>query len=282
MAVDRERVAALVRELLEAIGEDPERPGLRLTPGRVADAYAEFFAGVGAGCRRPARAHDLGRARAGARDAAVGRGHAARHRASAPSASITCCRSADAPTSPTSPASRSSGSARCRRSSRSSRRARRCRSASASRSPTRSRHPSTPAACWWCSTPSHECVTMRGDRQPRCLDRHDRRARRTRRAGRARGADRADRGDHADDDAHHGDRQRDPRLVQRRRAVRRPRRRHRARSAAARGGRASARRRRRVDAPGRRARRRRASSRSACCPSSGRSPRRAPSSASTR
>ncbi|WP_127473838.1 GTP cyclohydrolase I [Microbacterium sulfonylureivorans] len=47
MAVDRERVAALVRELLEAIGEDPDRPGLRLTPGRVADAYGEFFAGVG-------------------------------------------------------------------------------------------------------------------------------------------------------------------------------------------------------------------------------------------
>ena len=47
MAVDRERVAALVRELLEAIGEDPDRPGLRMTPGRVADAYAEFFSGVG-------------------------------------------------------------------------------------------------------------------------------------------------------------------------------------------------------------------------------------------
>ena len=48
MAVDRVRVAALVRELLDAIGEDPDRPGLRLTPQRVADAYAEFFAGVGA------------------------------------------------------------------------------------------------------------------------------------------------------------------------------------------------------------------------------------------
>ncbi|MHC3000175.1 GTP cyclohydrolase I [Microbacterium sp. HJ5] len=47
MAVDRERVAALVRELLEAIGEDPDRPGLKLTPERVADAYSEFFAGVG-------------------------------------------------------------------------------------------------------------------------------------------------------------------------------------------------------------------------------------------
>ena len=71
MAVDRERVAALVRELLEAIGEDPDRPGLRLTPGRVADAYAEFFAGVGEDAAAPARAHDLGGARPGARDAAV-------------------------------------------------------------------------------------------------------------------------------------------------------------------------------------------------------------------
>lgn len=47
MPVDRERVAALTRELLVAIGEDPDRPGLRQTPERVADAYAEFFAGVG-------------------------------------------------------------------------------------------------------------------------------------------------------------------------------------------------------------------------------------------
>ncbi|WP_194397244.1 GTP cyclohydrolase I [Microbacterium atlanticum] len=53
MAVDRERVAALVRELLEAIGEDPERPGLKLTPTRVADAYAEFFAGVGQDASAP-------------------------------------------------------------------------------------------------------------------------------------------------------------------------------------------------------------------------------------
>ncbi|GAA5091910.1 GTP cyclohydrolase I FolE [Microbacterium yannicii] len=53
MAVDRERIAALVRELLEAIGEDPERPGLRQTPERVADAYAEFFAGVGEDAAAP-------------------------------------------------------------------------------------------------------------------------------------------------------------------------------------------------------------------------------------
>ena len=53
MAVDRERVAALVRELLAAIGEDPDRPGLRLTPERVADAYGEFFAGVGTDAGAP-------------------------------------------------------------------------------------------------------------------------------------------------------------------------------------------------------------------------------------
>lgn len=53
MVVDRERVAALVRELLEAIGEDPERPGLKQTPERVADAYGEFFAGVGEDAAEP-------------------------------------------------------------------------------------------------------------------------------------------------------------------------------------------------------------------------------------
>jgi GTP cyclohydrolase I len=53
VAVDRERIAALVRELLEAIGEDPERPGLRQTPERVADAYSEFFAGVGEDAAAP-------------------------------------------------------------------------------------------------------------------------------------------------------------------------------------------------------------------------------------
>lgn len=53
MAVDRDRVAALVHELLEAIGEDPDRPGLRQTPQRVADAYAEFFSGVGEDAAAP-------------------------------------------------------------------------------------------------------------------------------------------------------------------------------------------------------------------------------------
>lgn len=53
MPVDRERVAAAVREILVAIGEDPARPGLKATPQRVADAYAEFFAGVGEDAAAP-------------------------------------------------------------------------------------------------------------------------------------------------------------------------------------------------------------------------------------
>lgn len=45
--IDRQRVAAAVRELLGAIGQDPDSEELADTPARVADAYAEFFAGVG-------------------------------------------------------------------------------------------------------------------------------------------------------------------------------------------------------------------------------------------
>ena len=44
--VDRARVQRLVRELLEAIGEDPERDGLVETPRRVADMYVELFEGI--------------------------------------------------------------------------------------------------------------------------------------------------------------------------------------------------------------------------------------------
>ncbi|MFQ4147979.1 GTP cyclohydrolase I FolE [Arthrobacter sp. LAPM80] len=40
------RIEAAVREILLAIGEDPERSGLRETPKRVAKAYREVFAGL--------------------------------------------------------------------------------------------------------------------------------------------------------------------------------------------------------------------------------------------
>lgn len=44
--IDQPRIVAAVREILEAIGEDPDRDGLLDTPKRVAKAYAEFFAGL--------------------------------------------------------------------------------------------------------------------------------------------------------------------------------------------------------------------------------------------
>jgi GTP cyclohydrolase I len=44
--VDLPRIAAAVREILAAIGEDPDRDGLLDTPQRVARMYAEVFAGL--------------------------------------------------------------------------------------------------------------------------------------------------------------------------------------------------------------------------------------------
>jgi len=46
VSVDVERVERLVRELLEAIGEDPGRDGLLATPRRVAAMYEELFSGL--------------------------------------------------------------------------------------------------------------------------------------------------------------------------------------------------------------------------------------------
>lgn len=45
--IDIPRIEAAVAEILAAIGEDVERPGLATTPQRIAAAYADFFAGVG-------------------------------------------------------------------------------------------------------------------------------------------------------------------------------------------------------------------------------------------
>jgi GTP cyclohydrolase I len=49
---DRARIEAAVRELLLAIGEDPEREGLQETPARVARMYAEMFSGLHADPRQ--------------------------------------------------------------------------------------------------------------------------------------------------------------------------------------------------------------------------------------
>jgi len=44
--VDQARIARAVREILAAVGEDPDREGLRDTPQRVARMYAELFSGL--------------------------------------------------------------------------------------------------------------------------------------------------------------------------------------------------------------------------------------------
>jgi GTP cyclohydrolase I len=44
--IDHARIEAAVREILLAVGEDPDREGLEETPARVARMYAELFAGL--------------------------------------------------------------------------------------------------------------------------------------------------------------------------------------------------------------------------------------------
>lgn len=45
-AIDHARIERAVREILLAVGEDPDREGLRETPARVARMYAEMFSGL--------------------------------------------------------------------------------------------------------------------------------------------------------------------------------------------------------------------------------------------
>ena len=44
--MDKEKIKKSIKDIIEAIGEDPEREGLRDTPGRVADMYEEIFDGI--------------------------------------------------------------------------------------------------------------------------------------------------------------------------------------------------------------------------------------------
>lgn len=50
--VDKERIKNAVREILLAVGENPDREGLKDTPSRVARMYEELFNGLGADPRR--------------------------------------------------------------------------------------------------------------------------------------------------------------------------------------------------------------------------------------
>ena len=44
--IDQERIAAAVREIIAAVGEDADREGLEDTPRRIAKLYAEMFSGI--------------------------------------------------------------------------------------------------------------------------------------------------------------------------------------------------------------------------------------------
>jgi len=46
--VDRDKIETGVRLILEGVGEDPDRAGLKETPRRVADMYGDIFSGIGA------------------------------------------------------------------------------------------------------------------------------------------------------------------------------------------------------------------------------------------
>ncbi|BCV20240.1 GTP cyclohydrolase I FolE [Moorella sp. Hama-1] len=44
--MDKEKIRRAVRMIIEAVGEDPDREGLRETPRRIANMYEEIFAGL--------------------------------------------------------------------------------------------------------------------------------------------------------------------------------------------------------------------------------------------
>lgn len=44
--MDKEKIRKAVREIIKAVGDDPDREGLKNTPRRVADMYAEIFSGI--------------------------------------------------------------------------------------------------------------------------------------------------------------------------------------------------------------------------------------------
>lgn len=58
--MDKERIERAVREILLAIGEDPDRAGLVETPKRVANMYEEIFAGLQDDPRRHLKLFDEG------------------------------------------------------------------------------------------------------------------------------------------------------------------------------------------------------------------------------
>jgi len=45
--IDQDKIKKAIVSIIEAIGEDPKKGGLKGTPGRVAEMYAELFGGLG-------------------------------------------------------------------------------------------------------------------------------------------------------------------------------------------------------------------------------------------
>ena len=43
---DSSKISIAVRDILESIGDDPDREGLRSTPDRVAELYRDLFSGM--------------------------------------------------------------------------------------------------------------------------------------------------------------------------------------------------------------------------------------------
>ncbi len=45
--IDEAKIKAAIKQIIEAIGEDPNREGIKETPRRVAEMYSEIFSGIG-------------------------------------------------------------------------------------------------------------------------------------------------------------------------------------------------------------------------------------------
>ena len=154
--MDLDRIAKAVREILEAIGEDPDRDGLAGHPRAGGPHVRRDRSGLHDDPVRAPHRHVRGEPR---RD-----GDGPRHPAVLASASTTSSRSSARPTSPTSPA-RTAGSPASPRSPASSTATaadRRCRRRSPCRSPTPWRRTLEPRGVMVVIEAEHLCMSMRG------------------------------------------------------------------------------------------------------------------------